>query len=505
MIRSKKYILHPAYCLRNDERRVVLTSFDERVLPEDIKRIPYNQGDMFIIHPLNAQMLSFFDGNHTLGECMEQIADYFELDETTVTGIIEHYIENKKPLCIVYNGYQIHYPINILIPKGNFTRSEYYRPENFIITEELDLSFHRFYRPLRIAIELTMQCYTDCIYCYADRSHRANENLLSVERMKEIIRECKSLGIVDLSINGGEVLMHPHYKEIFTELAANSFYPLISTKKPLDEETLVFLKSIGMNTIQISLDSVNSQTLSKTVHGGEGYLEKMRHTMQLLDNMQFNWSVHTILTKYNSDVEREIKPLIKEMNSYPHLRSFRIDPVGYSMYKSPKNFNSLKPTLTEVQRVHDYISSISRQIPSYKITMGEGEVGENCESGLKKIHFKKRALCSGNQSAFVILPDGSATICEELYWHPNFIIGDLKTQSVLDVWKSEKAKALYHLGQQAIHMDSPCHRCKTFIDCREGAGVCWKVILYAYGSQNWDFPDPRCPFAPEPMNEYYLK
>lgn len=178
-------------------------------------------------------MLSFFDGTHTLEQCIKDIAMYFKLEENIISGIIQNYIMNETPLCIVYNGFQIHYPKNILIPKGNYTRSEYYCPEDFVITKELDLTFHRFYRPLRIALELTMQCYTDCIYCYADRSHRTNENLLSVERLKEIIRECKLAGIVDLSVNGGEVLMHPHYKEIFSELATNNFHPLISTKKTI--------------------------------------------------------------------------------------------------------------------------------------------------------------------------------------------------------------------------------------------------------------------------------
>lgn len=260
-----------------------------------------------------------------------------------------------------------------------------------------------------------------------------------------------------------------------------------------------------MNTIHISLDSVNSHTLSRTIRGGEFYLEKIRHTMQLLDDMQFNWSVHAILTKYNSDIEQEIKPLINAMNSYKHLRSFRIDPVGYSIYKSQENFDTLKPTLNDVKKIQEFIEAIRGQISTYKITMGDAEEGDNCEFKIKNELFGRRALCSGNQSAFVILPNRAATICEELYWHPKFIIGDLKRQSVLDVWRSEKADELYNIAQQSTQPKSPCHQCNAFADCRQGAGVCWKMILYAYGDQNWDYPDTRCPYAPTPIHEYYLK
>lgn len=40
---------------------------------------------------------------------------------------------------------------------------------------------------------------------------------------------------------------------------------------------------------------------------------------------------------------------------------------------------------------------------------------------------------------------------------------------------------------------------------RSRVGVCWKTVLMAYGESNWDFPDPRCPKAPLPFNEIYIK
>lgn len=36
-------------------------------------------------------------------------------------------------------------------------------------------------------------------------------------------------------------------------------------------------------------------------------------------------------------------------------------------------------------------------------------------------------------------------------------------------------------------------------------GVCWKTVLMAYWEDNYDFPDPRCPNAPLPFNEIYIK
>ena len=50
------------------------------------------------------------------------------------------------------------------------------------------------------------------------------------------------------------------------------------------------------------------------------------------------------------------------------------------------------------------------------------------------------------QLAFV-LPDGKVSACEQLYWHPQFIIGDLKKQSIEEIWNSPKAWELYNLSK----------------------------------------------------------
>lgn len=47
-----------------------------------------------------------------------------------------------------------------------------------------------------------------------------------------------------------------------------------------------------------------------------------------------------------------------------------------------------------------------------------------------------------------------------------------------------------------------CKGCKSYQECRTGAGVCWKTIIMAYGEDNWYYPDPRCPNAPKPINRF---
>lgn len=96
------------------------------------------------------------------------------------------------------------------------------------------------------------------------------------------------------------------------------------------------------------------------------------------------------------------------------------------------------------------------------------------------------------------------TICEELYDHPQFIIGDLTKQSLGEVWHSKKAHDLYNC-REIKNSSTVCGLCNDIETCRTGAGVCWKMVLMAYGNDSWNFPDPRCPKAPFPAREMYYE
>ena len=59
----------------------------------------------------------------------------------------------------------------------------------------------------------------------------------------------------------------------------------------------------------------------------------------------------------------------------------------------------------------------------------------------------KGGSCGILENRLFVLPDGKVTLCEQLYWHPQFILGDLKEQTLAEIWQSPRAKALFEMGQ----------------------------------------------------------
>jgi radical SAM protein with 4Fe4S-binding SPASM domain len=457
---------------------------------------------LYSIHPFIAQLLSFFSSNNgkPLEQIKNEIACFFQLSIEQVTGIIQPMINNNSPLIKEFNGNKMVLPAYLLISSDK-TRKETYSPNDFIIEGDIDLSTVRLYRPIHAVLELTMRCLTDCIYCYADKRGHGND-YLPTDTAIRFIKDAKKNRFVDIEINGGEVMMHPGIDSILKELAYCGYYSLISTKIPLQEDKIAFLKKIGMTRVQISLDSLNPTKTSTLLNVDKNYLSKLRQTMQLLDQYEFNWQINTVLTKHNCNI-KDVQEQIIEISNYSHLKGIKFTPVGYPMYKDAHAFEDLHPSVEQISSVREYLNSVTLGKPSYWLVMADEERADNYKCK-KWETFEQRSLCTANQKAFNVLPDGQVTICEELYWNPHFIIGDINQNSIMEIWNSEKAKNLFFVQNDYFSNQSNCYSCNKLRDCRLNKGVCWKMVIMAYGDEHWDYPDPRCPEAPIPYNKFYV-
>lgn len=94
-----------------------------------------------------------------------------------------------------------------------------------------------------------------------------------------------------------------------------------------------------------------------------------------------------------------------------------------------------------------------------------------------------------------ILPDGKVSICEQLYWLPQFIIGDLRKQTFEEIWNSQKALDLFNM-ERSLFKKSPCLSCKIIDVCNKRHRRCIVKTIKAYGTDKWNYPDPRCEYAP---------
>jgi len=508
---TKKYITNPNYILKNDKKRFELIRKEIHNLFMNIENMPETDDVHMPIHPLIALLLYLFNGRNTLRHVISKFSNITgyprEHTEKFILELLKTSLNPDKDNFLKFDDHGFFLPKNLLLEQNDgLMREDSFRLEEFMIPrDQLDLKSLRSYVPSSFILELNFKCVTNCVYCYANRS-QVDECSIPFERIKELIQEAKKLRLRAVDLCGGEVFLYENWEILLRELVENGFMPYISTKIPIDEKTIQKIKEIGIKGIQFSLDTLERESLKQLLHVNNDYKDSILNSLKLMRQYDLKIAVNAQITSLNQEISG-VKDLLDFLLTFENLYSFRLGAIGYSLYKSEENYKKYAPSL-------EIITEIRKMIKHYKEKYKRVSISISGYSSVKDIQkkpdekekfFSKRARCSGNFYAFVVLPDGQVTVCEELYFHPRFIIGNLQKQSIEEVWHSEKALELYHLSKDMVGEGSICRDCEQFEPCHKLKGVCWKQVIAAYGMEKWDYPDPRCPKAPKPERRFWLE
>jgi len=497
------YILNPQYALRSDKKRILL--FYRDIVPP-IKNGASNM--VGFLHPIFAVMLCLFEGKKNLKTVLDEFTELTGIKRESVRTMVSQLLENKREIKVDFNGYTFYFPQNTLIRAGNKDGAAAYNPGDFLIPDsQLDFDSQRLYNPLDTMIMLNNRCATRCIYCYVDK-RKPFSCQIPFKRIVELIREAREIGMRSFNPAGGELFTYKYWKELLNVLKENHFDPVITTKYPLNEKHIKELKDIGIDRINLSLDTIKRSEMRRLLNVNDRYYDLILKTLRELNNNEFDICIQSQVTSINQDNMEEFFNYLLEVEN---INCIKVRSTTVSLYPKGDNNNYpwLRPDKNKLDKIKDMVTRLDEKhgarVRFFFHEYPERKKYINPSPREKQALFKNRPHCSGNFHSFHILPDGKVTICEQLYWHPQFIIGDLMTQSIDEIWNSEKALSLYHFSKDLVRESIACKRCDDFDRCHQERGVCWKQVLSAYGEENWDYPDPRCPRAPRPGNEFWIE
>lgn len=497
MNKNKVYILNPEYILKNDVNKILLYSKTRNTTDVKFDKVTF-------IHPVQAAILSFFTHLRSWEENIILISEFISKTPENTDRMLLPFCENKEAFYLNYNGTKIFIPSYILIDKDRVS-SEYEMPclsIKQLKCEKIDLTSMRINTaPSSLTLMLTNKCLTHCTYCYADTKTIVSK-MMSTDRILDIIDQAEELRMKNINLIGGEIFIHKDWHIILKSLIDKKLCPdILSTKYPITQDIISKLKKIGFNNrIQFSLDSLSSDVLEKTLVVDKDYINRVKKGIILLNKNKISFQIATIVTKYNVDII-QIKTLYEFLKDLTMLKSWEIRPAMNSLYQNSSNFDDIKADKKIIIDLYEYITHNISPESSFPIHLIRNVIDkEYFESARGSFSFKG-ARCSALNSHMFVLPDGKVTICEQLYWNPNFIIGDLLTQNIVDVWHSPRAEYLAKIKNEFIQEKSACKKCSIFSECFSSNNRCWADVIKAYGSKNWDFPDPRCSYAPKMIHK----
>ncbi len=493
------YVVNPAYKFRGDYNNVLITNNNSARYNANLYRDDITVSFAWRTHPDLAVLFSIFDGAHTLNELAAQFSAQQGTTEESFIESVSPCICNEEPILIPAYGQQwVSIPKNFLIPNTEkiFRKGMLEGVDIPFVRQHYDLSEVRLHIPNNMTLMLNTECVTDCIYCYADKPYIKHP--LPFPRIQALLREASDLGMSDVDVDGGDFFLYPYWRELLMEMRKYDYLPTISTKCPMSESMVEDLKYLGVKKIQLSIDSVDSMEMQKMLYVDEFYTDEVLYGLQLLDEADIEITVKPVITKFN-DSEESLNNTIDMLTSFANVRQINFTPADFSQFKSGRAYFSTRAQLARLKTIVEERNKTCSAKLSF-LGYAEPQTEEQ-----RRESFPHRSLCSGNVHGFFVLPDGKVTFCEQMYWHPFFILGDLTRQSIMEMWNSDLALARWNFSQDEVRDVSPCKTCEEFEKCHRGLGNCWRMAISAYGYENYDFPAPNCPKAPPIMKDFYIQ
>ena len=476
--------LNPEISLRNDKGATFLVKVNGAFLST------YSAPSIMILPPFIGKIFSEI-GRYPYEEAVNKLAVSTGLTDTALKSFTQQLLnsEIKRKLNIDQN-------LSLIFPEKILIDSD--EPETRFFDQHPEWKWNDDFNPNRptmpfnVNLMSTLKCNTDCIYCYANR--KLEGDLLSSDELIALIENLYSNGVINLTLTGGDLFAMKDWQKVVKAALSKGYHPFISTKTPLSKKDIEFLRELGYTDIQFSLDSNDPEILTTHLKvDGKKYLDRVEKMLSDCDEIGLKVQIRTVITSFNSDIEH-IKKFYIFLSAHSSISEWDITPAFFSHYKGV-NTVQYKPDNEDLKQIYHFTKEDNLRFPISLNKVSEKgyclKLHDNVES-----FAAHNVVCNANYSCISILANGDCVLCEMLYESPEYKLGNIREQTVKELWNSEKALFLYNPPQSKISDDSPCHSCRVYSTCKQGMNkrICYVNIQKTGG--NLSSPDPACPMAP---------
>lgn len=281
---------------------------------------------------------------------------------------------------------------------------------------------NRLRRPLKVTIEITNACNSDCIMCPRQSMTRPVGNM-DFGLYKKIVSDCGKVGVQIIQpFNFGEPLLNKRLGDFirYTKENTKARVQISTNGAMLDEERGREILDSGLDRINIDIDGFSKDTY-----------EKVRRN---LDFERVVWNTERFI---------EMK---KRLNKKIFITISIIN---------------MSETAGEIESFKKYWRHKSDRVLDVKYNTWTGSVSDRSTPQGNRSKFK--CPCKMLWDQMVILQDGRVALCC-LDYDGRVIVGDMKSESILEVWNG---KPLDLLRQKQIELrfdEIPiCRDCNQYI------------------------------------------
>ena len=278
--------------------------------------------------------------------------------------------------------------------------------------------------PIEVAVELAAACNLDCIMCPVPTTSRPR-TLMDPALARTVIDQVSSeAGFVLLPQGFGESMLHTKWAELVGYAVEKGVRPIVMLTNGtlLNQKNIERLLDLAIDVLVISIDGVTPETYASVRVGGD--LNKVEANVRRLIEMRGSRTSPRIVLR-----------IIKMQETREEIDAF---------------FERWQPLIRD-----------DDQININEYNDWSGKVADHSVEGLHP-SFEHRSPCRMLWRNLSVHADGKVSACchdseDEL------IIGDVRTETVQQIWNGEKLAALRRIHQEGRFAELPiCANCKNW-------------------------------------------
>lgn len=297
--------------------------------------------------------------------------------------------------------------------------------------------------PYSLTAELTHRCPLGCLYCSNPLVLVSERDEMTSNDWRRILSEAARLGVVQVNLSGGEPLTRPDLEELIEHLKRLGVYShLVTSGIGLTESRLSRLIDSGLESIQISMQSLNSDSAAKIA--GKDVLASKLDAIRRAARCGMALTLNVVLSRFNlEEVEQIIDFAAGE--GVDRLELANAQYYGWAL----KNREALIPEFRRLERASSLIERKREELSGrLKIDFVAADYYEE---------FPKPCMGGWASTALVIAADGTALPCLAAKEIDSIAFPSALTSSLHSVWYESDA---FNQFRGTSWMKEPCSSCQ---------------------------------------------
>lgn len=328
--------------------------------------------------------------------------------------------------------------------------------------------------PQVLLAEVTHRCPLQCPYCSNPTEMVKKDTELSTEAWARVFQEAADLGVLQVSISGGEPAARRDLVAlIHWARQADLYVNLITSGIGITEKKLDELVEAGCEHIQLSLQDVDPQG-AELISNLKGSLERKLEFAKQVGRRGIPLTINAVMHRLNLDRLPETIELAHQLGA----RRIEIANVQYHGW-AEANKQVLMPTLEQVTRTNALVEE-ARQRFAGNMLIDFVPVDYFAQ-------YPKACMNGWGRVALVIAPDGTVLPCHNASTLTHLSLPSVLNDSLAEIWFNSSAFNAYRgdawmpeicQSCERKHVDFGGCRCQALAilgDARAADPVCSKA------------------------------